>query len=67
MTIRASHKAPTLSGAHDFLITEMRVWPTARPEEARYIEVPEQTIKLNAIARSALDSALLRKLEEMAI
>lgn len=39
--------------AHDFIVYEMIVYPTERPEEARYLDVPPQEIKLEAI-RGAL-------------
>lgn len=42
--------------AHDFIVTDMIVYPTERPEEARYLDVPLQEIKLEAIRRAHLES-----------
>jgi hypothetical protein len=54
--------AATNGSPHEFVITEIRVYPTARPEDAREIEVPPQTIKLQAISRRALPPEELRRL-----
>ena len=45
---------------HPFLATEIKVHPTGKPEEAKVVEVPPQTIKVKAITRAQLEEAKKR-------
>ncbi len=40
---------------HPFQVIEMRVWKDAHPEQARAVEVQDQTAKLQAIRRELLE------------
>ena len=40
---------------HPFLATEIKVYPTAKSEQAREVEVPPQTAKHAAITRAQLE------------
>jgi hypothetical protein len=47
--------------AHPFLITGMKVYPTAAPSLAREVEPEAQTIKIAAIRRELLERNQGRK------
>ena len=40
---------------HEFLATEIKVYPTDKPDQAKEIPTPPQTVKIKAIRRSQLE------------
>ena len=49
-----------------FLVTEMRVYPTAEPDKAREVETPPQTVKLSRISEVGLEPEALKRLGRVA-
>ena len=45
---------------HKFLVEKIKVYPTQKPEAAKEVETPPQTVKLQAITRSMLERAWKR-------
>jgi hypothetical protein len=55
------HNSSLIDAAHDFLVVEIFVYPTARPSAVRRVEVPFQEFRLRLVPNTQLQPSDLAR------